>query len=185
MLRGKDRFVKMPMLVSMVLILAYITVPAAAEKGENKGKSAKGKGKVKRTAEPAESPDISEAEPVSVGEDRSESKKGKAYGKAKRLEDDVKAAKGSKSKGKQKKFANLRKQAAKFQAIHDRRVARLSRIRELATEKGDQKTIERVDRLLNKEDEKYAKREQRVERKMQALESEVDAAIDAEAGAAE
>jgi hypothetical protein len=81
--------------------------------------------------------------------------KGKEKGKAK---ENVTA----KGREHQQQMKALEKQMMHEEAKHRRRVARLNRIRELAAEEGDTKTLERVDQLLQKEQQHYTRMRERM-----------------------
>jgi len=48
---------------------------------------------------------------------------------------------------------------------HVKRVSRLERIRDLAAGKGDTKAVERVNKLMEKEQNRYGRKRQRMEEK--------------------
>ncbi len=63
----------------------------------------------------------------------------------------------------------VEKQMQAEQAKHRERLARLSRIRELAQQQGDTKTVERVDKLIEKDQQRYEAKTQRMERRKNAM----------------
>jgi biopolymer transport protein ExbB/TolQ len=81
--------------------------------------------------------------------------RGKEKGKAK----EIVTAKG---KEHQQQMKALEKRLTHEEAKHRRRVARLNRIRELAAEQGDTKTLERVDKLLQMEQQHYTRKGERM-----------------------
>ena len=56
--------------------------------------------------------------------------------------------------------------AVKESGKHQRRLARLKRIRELAVESGNEKTVERVDKLLEKENQRFSRKMRKINEKM-------------------
>ena len=90
--------------------------------------------------------------------------KGKDKGKGKAAEKD--SAKGN---GHQQQLKALEEQTAHEETKHRERVARLERIRELAEEEGNTKTVERVNKLLGKEQQRYERKQQRMEKRKQKI----------------
>ncbi len=76
--------------------------------------------------------------------------KTKSEGKGKKAEKDT-----SKGKGPQQQLKALDAQMVREEAKHLRRVARLNRIRALAVGEGSTKIVERVGKLLGKEQQRY------------------------------
>ena len=113
---------------------------------ESKGKSAKGR--LKKDARPSK-------------EKAKGKSKGKGKGKAVSQEVDEQKAKG---KGHQKQLAAVESKLQREQAKHLNRTARLNRLRELAEEKGDPKILERVDKLIAKEQQRYERKIQKTEK---------------------
>jgi len=54
--------------------------------------------------------------------------------------------------------AALEKQKDRFEEIHAKRLAKLNRIRELAVEKGNDEMVAKVDRMIEKQHRKHAKK---------------------------
>jgi len=76
----------------------------------------------------------------------------------------------AKGKEHQQQLKAFEAQMAKEVAKHRRRLARLKRIRELAVEDNNTKTVERVDKLLRKEQMRYRRKGRRMQiRKQRAL----------------
>ncbi len=75
-----------------------------------------------------------------------------------------------KGKGHQQQLKSLKTQMVHEEAKHRRRIARLKRIRELAAEENDTKTVERVAKLLEMELLRHNRKRQRMqEREQKAL----------------
>jgi len=90
-------------------------------------------------------------------------KQGGPKGKnAEKLADDLEKGKG-KGKGAEKQLQAFEKQLRHEQAKHMERAARLTRIRELAVQKGDAETIARVDKLIQKEQQVYDRKLQHLQ----------------------
>lgn len=89
-------------------------------------------------------------------------------GKAERK---VKAQSVEKQIGKehQQQLKAIQRQMAHEQAKHRRRLARLNRIRELAAKEGLTETVERVDKLLEKEQQRYDRKHQRIQQRRQKV----------------
>ncbi len=67
----------------------------------------------------------------------------------------------AKGKGHQQQMQAFQKKFERERAKHQRRIARIKRIRRLAQNEGDQKIIGRVNKLLEKENNRYKKRTQK------------------------
>jgi len=85
-------------------------------------------------------------------------------GKGEAVEKDV-----GKGKGHQQQLKALETQLVHEEAKHRRRVARLHRIRELAIGENDTKTIERVEKLIEKEQQRYVRKQQRMQERRQKI----------------
>lgn len=71
-------------------------------------------------------------------------------------------------------------------AKHRERVAKLTRIRELAQQQGDTETVSRVDKLLEQNQQRYEAKTQRMERKKNLIiELQKKAAADKNTGSTE
>jgi len=68
-----------------------------------------------------------------------------------------------KGNGHQQQLKALEEKVLREQEKHNRRVVRLNRIRELAQKQGKTETVQRVDKLLAKEQERYERTQQRME----------------------
>lgn len=76
----------------------------------------------------------------------------------------------TRGKGHQQQLKSLKTQMVHEEAKHRRRIARLKRIRELAAEENDTKTVERVAKLLEMELLRHNRKRQRMqEREQKAL----------------
>ena len=75
--------------------------------------------------------------------------------------------KSSKGKGHQRQLEALEKQMVQEEAKHLKRAARLERIRDLANEGGDTKVVARVNKLLEKEQQRYDRKRQRMQERKQ------------------
>ncbi len=76
----------------------------------------------------------------------------------------------TRGKGHQQQLKSLKTQMVHEEAKHRRRIARLNRIRELAAEENDTKTVERVAKLLEMELLRHNRKRQRMqEREQKAL----------------
>jgi hypothetical protein len=60
-------------------------------------------------------------------------------------------------------------QLAQEQAKHRERLAKLTRIRELAQQQGDTETVGKVDKLLEQDRQRYEAKTQRIERRKNAI----------------
>ena len=94
---------------------------------------------------------------------KSEKGKGKSRWKGHPVEKDT-----GRGKGHQQQLKMLETQIVHEQAKHLWRVARLNRIRELVTE-GDAKTLERIDKLLEKEQQRYDRNRQGMQERRQKI----------------
>ncbi|MHC4260147.1 MAG: hypothetical protein ACYSTF_07040 [Planctomycetota bacterium] len=77
--------------------------------------------------------------------------------------------KAARVKGRERQFEILQKKTAQEEAKHMRRQARLQRIRELAVAEGKTDIVARVDKLLQRENERYAKKQQILKRRESRL----------------
>jgi len=82
-----------------------------------------------------------------------------------KLEDKKDMEEHAKGKAHEAQISARQKQLAHEQDKHNSRVARLQRIKELAQQEGDTKTIERVDKLIASENERYMKKTTKFEGK--------------------
>jgi hypothetical protein len=87
----------------------------------------------------------------------------KQGGQGKKVGQAAETPEKGKGKGHEQQSQALQKQLQREQAKHMERVARLSRIRELAVKKGDNDTVARVDKLIAKEQDVYSRKLQQVE----------------------
>ena len=80
-------------------------------------------------------------------------------------------AKKRKAKGKehQKQLQALNKQLGHEMEKHQKRMARLGRIRELSVEAGNTKTVGRVDKLMKKELQRFQRKNLRMQKKSQRV----------------
>lgn len=88
-----------------------------------------------------------------------------------KAEDKGETAERGTAKGKehQQQLKAVKRQMAHEVAKHRNRVARLRRIRQLATEEGKTETVERVDKLLEKEQKRYDSKWQRMQERRQKI----------------
>ena len=75
---------------------------------------------------------------------------------------EVKEKSSAKGKGHKQQLEAVLKQLSHEEAKHLKRVARLQRIRELAEAKGNIATIERIDKLMGKEQNRYERKTRRM-----------------------
>ena len=70
-------------------------------------------------------------------------------------------------KGHKQQLEAIKKQFVREEAKHLKRKARLERIRELAVEEENTKVVERIDKLLGKEQQRYDRKQQRMQKRQQ------------------
>jgi hypothetical protein len=165
----------------------------AAKAEGGKGKAAKkesGKGKGKRKGKSEEEGEAVEADAgKGKGKGRGKAKEegeaaetasaeGKGKGKG-RAREEAKA----RGKGHQQQLKALEKQMLREDAKHNKRAARLQRILDLAKEKGDTKAVERVTKLMGREQQRYEGKHQRMVERRGRIEQfgEAEGADDEEA----
>lgn len=187
----KGRTMKKVILSLLILLVLTWSCDTVFAQGKSKGK---GKGRQDKQADKVEEKKAGKGKAVekNAGEPKGKGKgkvvetdagKGKGKGKGKAAEKDtardkdrgrVKAAEKDTAKGRgkghQQQLKALEAQMFHEEAKHVKRVARLERIRELAAEEGNTKTVARVDKLLGKERQRYDRKLQRMqERKHKIL----------------
>ena len=86
---------------------------------------------------------------------------------AEKVEAQEKAA--AKGKGHQQQLTAVDKQLRHEQAKHMRRAARLARLRELANAKGDAETVARINKLTQREQQRYERKLGQTERRRQEI----------------
>jgi hypothetical protein len=112
--------------------------------------------------------------------------KGSGKSKANAEEGEIGKGKAEKGGGKGRQMQNdaLDKQLVHEQAKHQERVARLERILKLAQDSGDNKAVERVKGLMEKEQNRYDEKHQKMLGKGERIESRGDKAAGDETTAA-
>lgn len=180
---------KKVLLTVLIIIAVFWSYSVSSAKGEGAGgqenkpsEKFQREGRAKGKAAEKDSNNIDKSKmDEGAGKDRSRGEaaeevvsKGKEKGKAK---EDV-AARG---KEHQQQMKALEKQLMHEEAKHRRRVARLNRIRELAAEQGDTKTLERVDKLLKMEQHRYTRMGERMQVKDERVLQITDVNISREA----
>jgi len=110
------------------------------------------------------------------GKDALERTQGQAQGKGKAAKDPLAGGKGPADKGQGGKGKEHQQQLQAFQkqlqhetAKHMERQARLTRIRELAVQKGDKEMIDRVDKLIAKENQVSSRKLEQLQQQHRAL----------------
>lgn len=180
---------KKALLIFLIIIAVFWTYGVSSAKGKDAGdqeskrsERLREEGRAKGKAAEKDSNNIDKSKidkGASRGGNRGEAAdevvgKGKEKGKAK---ENVTA----KGKEHQQQMKALEKQWTHEEAKHRRRVARLNRIRELAAEEGDTKTLERVDQLLQKEQQRYIRMRERMQVKDERVLQVTDENISREA----
>jgi hypothetical protein len=147
-----------------------------AEAGEDKVKAEKRKAEkqAKATKEKAED----EAEEAKEEAEKKAEKAKKEKGKAKDKDDDDKAAGKGKgeNKGKSQKDAARAKQFEREAAKHETRKARLAEMLKVAEGKSDEKAVGRIQKLIDREQSRFEKKN----KKMTERSSKKEAADDAD-----
>jgi len=124
----------------------------------------KGQGKVARTHRQEQFRQAVGKQKSSSDSNQPGAKFGKPRGKSPVAEKDT-----GQSRLHQQQLKALESQNLHEQAKHLERLARLNRIRQLATQENDAKTVERVDKLLQMESQRYSREQQRVQEKKQKV----------------
>lgn len=149
-----------------VAVLLWVCAGAQAQ-GQGKGQGGGDKERAKeRSPQSAQAQEKAPASEVTAEKNAGKGKAAKPAdeGAAKQgKKGQAPTDKSDKGKGKsqEKQAQALQKQQQHEQAKHMERVAKLNRIRELAVKKGDTEMVARVDKLIAKEQEVYARKQGR------------------------
>ena len=161
---------KKGLLTFLMIIAVFWTYGVSSAKGKDAGgqeskrsERIREEGKAKGKAAEKDSNNIDKSK-TGEGAGRGRNKGEAAEGSVDKGKEKGKAKEHITAKGKehQQQMKALEKQMVHEEAKHRRRVARLNRIRELAAEEGDTKTLERVDQLLQKEQQHYTRMRERM-----------------------
>jgi hypothetical protein len=150
-------------------MLAVVLWAAAGALAQGQEKRQGGKERVReRPARQAQDQNADKgqaAQPAGKGGKAAVQKQGGPQGKkGAKAPEATESGKGKgKGKGQGQQAQAFLKQLQREQAKHMERQARLARIRELAVKKGDTEMIARVDKLIAKEQEVYARKQQKLQ----------------------
>ncbi|MFH1615691.1 MAG: hypothetical protein ABIG61_11495 [Planctomycetota bacterium] len=122
-------------------------------------------------------PVLAKGNPANKSSNARAAQHAKAAGKNPRIKSDSKDEKKraekttAKAKGKkhQQQLDAVKNKIAREQAKHLKRKTRLERIRELALAQEDTKTVERVDKLIEKEQNRYDRKQSQMQKKQQDI----------------